>query len=64
MKVILNSNPAVSGQESMLKSFVQQKEVIEPGRNAEVKQVLAGGHDTALPTTTSSFIGIASGPGQ
>lgn len=43
-EIILNSNRAVSGQEPTLKPFLQQKEVIELGRNVEGKQFLVGGH--------------------
>ena len=62
MKIILNDNPAISGQESTLKPLLQQKEMIKLGRNVEVKQFLVGGHKTAVPSTTSSLIFIASGP--
>lgn len=49
VKIILNYNTTVSGQDSTLKSFLQRKEVIKPGRNVKVKQLLVGGHKPAVP---------------
>lgn len=64
VEIILNSNRAVSGQEPTLKPFLQQKEVIELGRNVEGKQFLVGGHKAAVQGATSSLIFTAEAPGQ